>query len=265
MSDVRPYLREAGSGPAVVCLHANASTSSQWRELIELLSPTHRVLAPDLYGAGKSPDWPSRTQIALSDEVEFIESVLSAAGKPLTLIGHSYGGAVAMIAALRDPTRVSSLVLYEPTLFAIVDSDAPPPNGADGIRDIVRASAAALDAGDRDSAAEHFIDFWMGTGAWAATPERRRAAISDSMVNVRRWGYALSSEPTPVAAFARLDMPVLFMLGAASPESSRSVGRLLVPVLPRVQVVEFPGIGHMGPVTHPEAINAEIARFIREV
>src|SRR5262245_29927008 len=109
MADARPYVREAGSGPAVVCLHANASTSSQWRGLIELLSPTHRVIAPDWYGAGKSPDWPSQSHIALSDEVEFIEDVLSSAGKPLTLVGHSYGGAVAMIVALRDPTRVSRL------------------------------------------------------------------------------------------------------------------------------------------------------------
>ena len=264
MPELRPHVREAGSGPAVVCLHANASTSTQWRDLTDLLSPTHRVLAPDLYGAGKSPDWPSRDQITLSDEVEFIEPVLASAGESLVLVGHSYGGAVALIAALRDPARVRALALYEPTLFALVDAATPPPNGAEGIRDVVRASAAALDAGDRDTAALHFIDLWMGAGSWAATPEKRKAAISDSMVNVRRWGYALFSERTPVTAFARLDMPILYMLGGTSPESAHAVGRLLVPALPRVRVVEFPGIGHMGPVTHPEVINAEIASFLRD-
>ena len=264
MSDSRPYVREAGSGPAVVCLHANASSSTQWRDLTSLLARTHRVLAPDLYGAGKSTDWPSRSQITLADEVEFIEPVLASAGKPMALIGHSYGGAVAMMAALRDPTRVSRLVLYEPTLFSIVDADAPPPNGTLGMRDIVAASAAALDAGDRDSAAMHFIDFWMGAGSWAATPEKRKPAILESIANVRRWAYALFCERTPVTAFAALEMPVLYMAGSMSRESAHSVGRLLVPVLPRVRVMEFAGIGHMGPVTHPEVINAEIASFLRE-
>jgi pimeloyl-ACP methyl ester carboxylesterase len=110
----------------------------------------------------------------------------------------------------------------------------------------------------------HFIDFWMGEGSWAATPEQRKPAIADSVVNVRRWAHALFTEPTPPQAFAELGMPVLYMLGAASPESGRAVARVLVPVLPRVRVVEFPGLGHMAPITHPEVINAEIAQFLGE-
>jgi pimeloyl-ACP methyl ester carboxylesterase len=259
-----PHVRETGPGLPVVCLHANASSSAQWRGLGELLSPTHRVLAPDSYDAGKSPDWPSRSRIALADEVRLIEPTLSTASRPLALVGHSYGGAVALIAALRDPARVDRLVLYEPTLFSLVDADAAPPNGADGIRDAVRAATAALDASDSDAAAAHFIDFWMGPGSSVATPALRKPAIADSVANVRLWAHALFTEPTPAAAFARLDMPILYMLGGASPESARSVGRLLVPVLPRVRVVEFAGIGRMGPLTHPEVINAEIARFLRE-
>ena len=49
-----PYFREAGNGPGVVCLHSNASSSSQWRELMEALAPTHRVLAPDGWSAGRA-------------------------------------------------------------------------------------------------------------------------------------------------------------------------------------------------------------------
>ena len=61
-----PAFREAGSGPGVVCVHANASTSGQWRGLMELLSPSHYVAAPDLYDIGKSPQWPSRDLISLA-------------------------------------------------------------------------------------------------------------------------------------------------------------------------------------------------------
>lgn len=259
-----PYFREAGSGPGVVCIHSNAASSAQWRGLMDLLSPTHRVLAPDSYGAGKSPDWPSDREIALQDEVRFLEPVLARAGTPFALVGHSYGAAVALVAALAHPGRVGALALYEPTLFSLVDAQAPRPNGADGIRHAVAAAAAALDAGDRDAAARHFIDFWMGSGQWDATPAPRKPAIAEAVANVRRWSHALFTEPTPAAAFAALDIPVLYMIGSDSPESAHAVARILVPALPRVTVVEFPGLGHMAPVTHPVPVNARIARFLDE-
>lgn len=257
----RPHVREAGSGPGVVCIHSNASSSAQWRGLMDLLSPSHLVLAPDSYGSGKSPDWPSSREIALRDEVDFIEPVFAQAGTPFALVGHSYGAAVALIAALSNPGRVRALALYEPTLFAVVDAQLTP-GGADGIRDAVRAAGNALDAGDGDAAARHFIDFWMGTGSWDATPPQRKPAIAESVTNVRRWSHALFGEPTPLHAFAALEMPILYMLGESSPESARAVARALVPVLPRVEVVEFPALGHMAPVTDPDVVNAAVAKFL---
>ena len=231
---------------------------------MELLAINHRVLAPDSYGAGKSPDWHSDREITLRDEVSFIEPVLALAGMPFTIVGHSYGAAIALIAAILNPGRVRALVLYEPTLFSLVEAQQPPPNAADGIRNAVAAAGAALDVGDRDRAAEHFIDFWMGCGSWAATPPERRQTIAKSVVNVRRWGHALLHEPTFAQDFAPLDMPILYLVGEESPESARAVARVLVPVLPRVRTVEFPGLGHMAPITHPELVNAEIAKFLLE-
>lgn len=265
MPTLQPFVREVGSGPGVICLHSNAASSSQWRGLMEVLGPTHHVFAPDSYGSGKSVDWTSDREIALQNEVEFIEPVMAQADSPITLIGHSYGAAVALMAALADPGRIKALALYEPTLFAVVDAQSPPPNGADGIRDAVAASSAALDAGDRNGAAEHFIDYWMGKGSWQATPAQRKPAIADSTVNVRRWAHALITEATPVEAFAALNFPILYMLGERSPESAHAVARILIPMLPLVRVVEFPGLGHMGPITHPEVVNAEIAKFLAEI
>ena len=262
MAPPLPFVREAGSGPGVVCLHSNASSSSQWRGLMELLAPRFRVLAPDSYGSGKSPEWPSDRQIRLVDEVALIEPVLHDAGLPLTLVGHSYGAAIALRAALDQPARVRRLVLYEPTLFSLVDADAPPPNAADGIRQAVATAALALDRGDRDRAAEAFIDYWMGEGTWRLMPEPRRQPIAASAVNVRRWAHALFTEPTPLQAFRALDVPVLFLLGGRTTASARGVARPLIAALPRVEVVEFEALGHMGPVTHPEPVNAAIARFL---
>jgi pimeloyl-ACP methyl ester carboxylesterase len=150
-----PFFRDTGAGPGVVCLHANASSSNQWRGLMDLLAPNFHVLSPDSYGAGKSPAWPDR-KIGLKDEAAFLEPVFSRAGDPFTLVGHSYGAAIALVAAVTQPARVRALVLYEPTLFAVLDADSPPPNEADGIRATVAKAGSALDAGDPAGAAECF-------------------------------------------------------------------------------------------------------------
>ena len=265
MQPALPYVREIGAGPEVMCIHCNASSSAQWRALAALMSAKHRVLIPDLYVSGKIPDWHSDREITLLDEVRFLEPILrSVRDGSLALVGHSHGAAVAMLAALQEPGRVRALVLYEPTLFALVDAQKPPPNAADGIRHAVAAAAAALDAGDKVSAAKHFVDFWSGDGTWDATPADRKSAIAGSMVNIRRWGHALFSEPTPLEAFARLRMPTLYMLGGRSPESAQAVAKVLLPVLPNARVIRFPELGHMGPITHPEVVNAAIVSFLGE-
>jgi pimeloyl-ACP methyl ester carboxylesterase len=82
------------------------------------------------------------------------------------------------------------------------------------------------------------------------------------MANIRDWGHACLSEAAPLRAFSWLGAPVLLMVGRNSPASSRAVVQLLTQALPRVEVYEFDGIGHMGPVTHPEAVNRVIVRFL---
>jgi len=257
-----PYFREAGTGPGVVCLHANASSSSQWRALTDRLAVRFHVLAPDSLGAGKSGDWPDAGRVTLRDEATFLEPVFRRAGDPFVLVAHSYGAAVALVAAASLPGRISALALYEPTLFALLDQESPAPNDADGIRQAAALAGAALDAGNPDSAAAYFIDYWMGDGTWERTPEARKPSIAASVSHIRQWESALSTEPTPLSAFAALDIPVLYMTGTESPASSRSVARLLLSVLPNAQHVEFEGLGHMGPVTHADSVNDVICRFI---
>lgn len=191
-----------------------------------------------------------------------MEPVLARAGSPLVLAGHSYGAAVALIAAMASPRRVRALALYEPTLFALIDADCPAPNDADGIRNAVADAAASLDQGNQDAAAERFIDYWMGSGSWKQTPENRKPPIVACVVNIRRWAHALFTESTPLAAFRSLEIPVLYMVGKRSTASARGVARLLTRALPQVEVLEFEELGHMGPITHPDAVNEAIARFL---
>ena len=255
-----PFIREAGTGPGVVCIHSNASSSSQWRALMDLLAPRFHVLAPDTYGAGKSPPWPRERKVALRDEVALLDPVFARAGDGFSLVGHSYGGGIALIAALVHRQRLRAMALYEPTLFALVERESP--NEVDGIRHAVTAAIVALGRGDAPAAARCFIDFWMGEGAFDRMPERVQAASAESVRNIQGWKDALFDEPTPAQAFAALDVPVLLMVGSKSPLSSRAVARRLARLLPRAELVELEGLGHMGPITHPEPVNERIRGFL---
>jgi len=253
---VAPFFREAGSGPGVICLHSNASSSAQWRGLMDALAPKFHVIAADSYGAGKTPH-PGR-KVTLRDEVELLEPVFAKAGDPFALVGHSYGGAIALVAALKYPRRVRALALYEPTLFSLVEQ----PNDVDGIRNAADAAIALVNAGDPVGASRRFIDFWMGGESFDRMPERNREAITASIVSIEAWKEALFGEPTPLAAFSTLKVPVLLITGTRSPLSSRAVTHRLRRVLPQVEVTELEGLGHMGPVTHPQPVNDAIRRFL---
>ncbi len=256
------FYRESGDGPGVVCLHSNASSSVQWRTLMELLSDRFRVFAPDSHGAGKSPPWPREQEVVLGDEVSLLAPVLERAGGGCSIVGHSYGGSVALMAALTFPEQIGAMVLYEPTLFALLAQESPDQEGFREINAVVDDAVSFLEAGDRHAAAARFIDYWAGPGAFASIPDDRKPVVADSIVNVEGWRHALCNEPTPIGAFAALNIPMLFLLGGRSPLSSREVARVLTGVLPQVEVVEFPDLGHMAPVTHPGVVNPLIEKFL---
>lgn len=255
-----PFCREAGEGPTVICLHSNASHSGQWRPLMDRLAARFHVVAIDSYGAGKTADWRSEREISFADEVELLEPVLARASRPAVLVGHSYGAAVAFKAALLHPGRFAGIAAYEPTLFSLVNRVAPA--DVDGIRHTADAAGDLLDHGDLEGAARCFIDFWMGSGSWDRMPAERKRPVMQSVGAVRRWKHACFSEEATAEDFRRLSLPVLCMAGGRSPRSSRSVVELLLEKLPAAERKEFPDLGHMGPVTHPAIVDAEIEGFL---
>jgi len=259
---LKGHFREAGSGTAVVCLHCSASSSGQWRPLMEALADRFRVIAPDLYGYGKSPAWSAERPMWIDDQIALLAAVFERAGERFHLVGHSYGGAAALKAALALPPRLLSLVLYEPVLFSVLLDDAPESPAAREIVSLRDDAIGRIDRGDLEGAARSFIDYWMGEGAWESTPEARRPALLAAMRAVKHEWHSAFNEPVPLAAFRSLDVPVLLLTGTRSTAAARRVAGLLGAALPRVQVEEIEGAGHMAPVTHPQQINALIERFL---
>src|SRR5215212_8645123 len=87
---------EQGSGEPVVLLHSSGASGAQWRALAERLSARYRVIAPDLYGYGGTAGWAGRGTFCLAHEAALVRGLMERLDEPAHLVGHSYGGAVAM-------------------------------------------------------------------------------------------------------------------------------------------------------------------------
>lgn len=264
MSNAIAYFREEGSGSTVVCLHSSASSSSQWSSLMDALSDRYRVVAIDLYGYGKSPAWPGTRELLLEDEVALMAPILKNAGK-FHLIGHSYGGLIALKLALDDSTRIASLTLYEPTCFFLLFVNGSNDQAGREISAIRDETSYFVDIGDLDLAAKRFVDYWMGPGAWSKTSEPSRSSIVKRMKKVRSEWTTAFDKPLPSDRISALSMPIILLTGQRSTAAARGVVRMLHGLLPEAKVVELPGLGHMGPVSHPEKVNAAIVAFLNHM
>jgi len=254
--------RVAGDGPGVVCLHANPGTGAQWQTLAERLLPDWHVVVPGTYGATRAPPRPSEPAPTLAEALEGLEPAFAAAGDRFHLVGHSWGGALALRAALAYPERVESVAVYEPALFGLAREADPGNPDLEALADVVHRGAQAVARGDREGAARSFIDFWKHPGAFDAMAPARRAQILGTIECVGSWWRTLSEDPTPLSAFAGLTVPVLVMTGRDTRAAARCVAEALVAAVPGAQVVRFAGLGHMGPLTHPERVLAVIEGFL---
>jgi pimeloyl-ACP methyl ester carboxylesterase len=238
------------------------SSKDQWRSLARLLKGEYRVIAFDLYGYGATPLPTGIDNFSLGDEIALIERGLKGlleAGEPFHLVGHSYGGAVALRLAHDRPQRVRTLALFEPVAFHLLRQDDP---ALQPVLEMAQDLAAALGAGDPMAAAACFIDYWGGKGSFAATSARTRELLAASILKAPADFRALLSDPLSPDDYRTLDLPVCLMAGRQSRPPALRVAEVLAEVLPRCRRVWVPG-GHMAPVTEGAQVNPLIRKHLQ--
>jgi pimeloyl-ACP methyl ester carboxylesterase len=111
-------VRDEGRGEPLVLVHGAGTSSAVWRRAMPLLTERHRVIAPDVPGYGGSPA--AGRGFALEEVADRLAAGLDEAGVPAgyDLVGHSMGGAIAILLAARCPERVRRLVLVAPAGLA---------------------------------------------------------------------------------------------------------------------------------------------------
>ena len=253
-------LIEGDGDEAVVFVHASASGIAQWRAYQHALSDRYVTAAVHLHGYGATTPWDRPHRQRLADQAGLVGTVIQAIGRPAHVVGHSFGGAVALETARQSRDDVVSVAVYEPTVFWVLQTAAP--ECWEEISGVVRAVQTGVASGDLGRAAAGFVDYWARDKVWERMSDRQRAAAASAMVSVAHEADALMSPPAdPDAWLADVPAPTLVIKAQDSPGPVREVARLLTEN-ERRQLHVIDSGGHMAPVTNPAAVLAALPPFL---
>ena len=254
------HVRETGEGRPVVLLHSSASSGRQWDRLAAHLARRYRVFVPDLPGYGRSEDIFCGSGKGMTAQRLLVEALAERAGAQVHLVGHSYGGAVALKIAVERPDLVSSLTVIEPAAFALLRNGTTDERRLlAGIEALEGAMNAAVACDSPLRAVAHFIDHWNGKGSWDALDGGSRDALARRVGRILRDFRQGAEETFTKSRLADLPFPVLSILGTRSPQVTRTLSELVAAEAPVSSLHMIAGAGHMLPVTHPHIVDPIIA------
>lgn len=217
--------------PLVALIHGSLDRSAGMARLARALATRARVLRYDRRGYGRS--WPHAGPFSVADQVDDLVECLR--GRSAILVGHSYGGNIALAAAERLGDKVLGVSTYETPLSWL---DWWPADTAGGM---------SIDAGP-EMAAERFLVRLVGQEVWNSLPERTKAAR-------RREGVALVGELgslrlAPPWSPSGVRCTVLCGVGSRARDHHRRAGEWLSAACDRADLVVIDGAGHAAPNTH---------------
>jgi len=234
---------DAGA-PIVVLVHGAMDRSTSFAKVARRLEDL-RVVRYDRRGYGHSrPAGPGGIDEHLADLLAVIGE------RPCTLVGHSYGGTLSMLAAEKRPDLIRSLLVYEPPLPWIA-----------AYLGASRGVTALADAATPEDAAEQFMRFMIGSDRWDRLPARTKAER-------RAEGPALAAdvealrEGVELFEIEQLAVPMVVARGSeASPRHVAACEHLVAQVA-GAEAAVIDGAAHGGHLSHPGPFSELVRRAV---
>lgn len=258
-NSIRTSFTDLGMGEHVILLHCSGASSHQWHRVVDVLKDRCHLIMPDLRGYGGTDGWDIRRSPSLMEEVAGIVRLAQSFPGKTHLVGHSYGGAVAMLAAAEYSKKFTSVTAIEPANWHLLRE------GSFGDREMYTqlarlamtlANAAAID--EREVGLERFVDYWSGAGTWASISEEARKPLCKRVETIVFNLCAVLGESASLKSLTRHALPTLMMYGENTVPAAKRVAGMFAENLAVNRYVEVEGAGHMLPQTHPTTVANQI-------
>jgi pimeloyl-ACP methyl ester carboxylesterase len=253
---------EAGAGPAVVLVHGHPGNAYEWQPLMaELARRGFRAIAYDRAGYGRSDGRPTPGHVTVETNASELLALLAALElRDVTLVGSSYGGATAIVAAKRDPARLARLVLVG-SVGPGIETTRPKLPGPlveliagpvlSWIESVPPASARVRAAFMGSAFAPDPVPDWFMELAAAnfGRPHTLAAFRSEG----RDLGGQADLDPSPIR------LPILILQGDADRLVPPPVAENLRARAPHAELRLVPRAGHAIPITHTALLADAVA------
>jgi len=257
-----------GSGAPVLLIHGFGASTYTWRHLAPALAQNFRVVAVDLKGFGQSPK-PRDGRYSIYDQVDLIEQLIYRLDlKNVIIVGHSYGGGVALLTSLRliaeDPARLSRLVLigsaaYEQGTPAFIRLIQVPLLGDLAVRLIPESWQAKWILRrayyDDDKITEEI--------ARSYSKPLRHAGAKYAVIRTARSLRQLDSAQI-AEQFTSISVPTFILWGRHDRIIPLELGQRLAETIPNSSLRIIENCGHIPHEEHPEVTISLIREFLLE-
>ncbi|MEO6714200.1 MAG: alpha/beta hydrolase [Mycobacteriales bacterium] len=266
---------EATTAPPTLLLHGVPETAMCWRDLMPALATDRIVLAPDLKGLGKSEVRGPYDSATMADELAAL--VLHEVDGKVDIVGHDWGGRLALAIARARPDLVRRLVIINAPYREIKLHRAPhvAAFALPGLPEVIfrltgeRLVRALLHAGWRsetpldEEVAQHYAATYAEPERTAAMLGYYRAAARPAMATaIRKLARRAPAQKRPPVHLAVERSLVIW--GADDPVLPISVGESVVRDLgSSASMVTLPGVGHFAPEEAPDIVVPTVAQFLR--
>jgi len=260
---------DEGSGTSIVLVHGQPGRGLDWAVLARRLSSDHRVVAPDRPGWGDD----DRAATSLAANAADLSSVIESLGLtlPVTVVGHSLGGGIAIELALSRPALVGALVLlgsigvdravsrFDQLLAAPGFGDPVIRLGLLATRGGLHTARRVLRGGRTKPLAERFSRSPTVRGLVWLDTQPMSAKLRKSFLAEQR--ALLDETPLLERRLSRLEIPTVVVHGTADHVVPISASRVLAERIPGAELVVLKGEGHLVPFEQPDLIAPIVRRY----
>lgn len=247
-----------GEGTPILFLHSSLASKSQWDKASHVLCREYQTIAMDLkgYGARQAVSEVSnhyRLEQECDAILKHLEKILKKKAA-LHIIGHSYGGAVALRIAQKIPNRILSLSLFEPVSFHLLTEDS---SDLRAVKRIYAMCKHLVRARKLHYATEIFIDFWSGRGTFQTFNEKQQQALERRFPKVLMDFDAIINDPLSIEDFRHLP----FLTHLITGQNTQPIARAVIDTLHQnliYSTLNIVNTGHLGPITHPALVNQHL-------